>query len=134
MIISLLVKTHHKCLQSDLLAETFGITKDPTSNYMIVMKYYESGNLYQYLDRYNEILSWKDIINMSQRIAKGLERIHIEGKIHRNLHGGNLLIEDDEISTDATDARISDVGLYGPSNIIKNENPNQIYEDFSGKR
>ncbi|CAB4474937.1 unnamed protein product [Rhizophagus irregularis] len=32
------IKTYHKCLQSAPLAETFGITKDPTSNYMIVMK------------------------------------------------------------------------------------------------
>ncbi|CAB5301016.1 unnamed protein product [Rhizophagus irregularis] len=37
------IKTYHKCLQSASLAETFGITKDPTSNYMIVMKYYENG-------------------------------------------------------------------------------------------
>ncbi|CAB5301022.1 unnamed protein product [Rhizophagus irregularis] len=36
------IKTYHKCLQSASLAETFGITKDPTSNYMIVMKYYEN--------------------------------------------------------------------------------------------
>ncbi|CAB5370975.1 unnamed protein product [Rhizophagus irregularis] len=34
----------------------FGITKDPTSSYMIVMKYYENGNLYQYLDHCNEII------------------------------------------------------------------------------
>lgn len=121
------IKTYHKCLQSASLAETFGITKDPTSNYMIVMKYYENGNLYQYLDRSNGILSWRDMIDMLWGIAGGLERIHAEGKVHKNLHGGNLLIEDEKISTDA---RIGDVGLYGPSyNIknIKNENPNQIY-------
>ncbi|CAB4392076.1 unnamed protein product [Rhizophagus irregularis] len=118
------IKTYHKCLQSASLAETFGITKDPTSNYMIVMKYYENGNLYQYLDRSNGILSWRDMIDMLWGIAGGLERIHAEGKVHKNLHGGNLLIEDEKISTDA---RIGDVGLYGPSYIIKNENPNQIY-------
>ncbi|PKY46909.1 hypothetical protein RhiirA4_461918 [Rhizophagus irregularis] len=33
-------------------------------------------------------------------------------KIHGNLHGGNLLIEDEKVS-----ARISDVGLYEPSKI-----------------
>ncbi|PKY46908.1 hypothetical protein RhiirA4_461917 [Rhizophagus irregularis] len=31
-------------------------------------------------------------------------------KIHENLHGGNLLVEDEKISTDA---RIVDVGLHG---------------------
>src|SRR5687767_4139104 len=110
---------YHKCLQSALLAETFGITKDPTSNYMIVMKYYESGNLYQYLDRHNGILSWKNIIYILQGVARGLERIHIEGKIHKNLHGGNLLIDDEKISTDA---RIGDVGLYGPCDYHDNNN------------
>jgi len=74
------------------LAGTFGITKDLTSSYMIVMKYYENGNLYQYLDHCNGILSWRDIT------AGGLERIHSEGKIHGNLHGGNLLIEDERCS------------------------------------
>ncbi|GBC07328.1 hypothetical protein RclHR1_00740011 [Rhizophagus clarus] len=117
------IKAHHKCLKSASLAEIFGITKDPTSNYMIVMKYYESGNLYQYLDRHG-ILSWKDIIDMSRGIAGGLEKIHIEGKIHKNLHGGNLLIEDEKISTVV---RISDVGLYGPCNLHENDNSGQIY-------
>jgi hypothetical protein len=65
------------------LAETFGITRDPTSNYMIVMKYYENGNLYQYLDRSNGILSWKDIIDILWGIAEGLEKIHSEGKVHK---------------------------------------------------
>ncbi|CAB4392064.1 unnamed protein product [Rhizophagus irregularis] len=116
------IKTYHKCLQSAPLAETFGITKDPTSNYMIVMKYYENGNLYQYLDRSNGILSWRDMIDILQGVARGLERIHIEGKIHRNLHGGNLLIEDEEISTEAC---ISDVGLYGPCYYHENKNSGQ---------
>ena len=71
---------HYKCLQSASLAGTFGITKDPTSNYMIVMKYYENGNLYQYLDHCNGILSWRDMIDMLWGIAGGLERIHAEGK------------------------------------------------------
>uniref|UniRef100_U9TTA7 Protein kinase domain-containing protein n=1 Tax=Rhizophagus irregularis (strain DAOM 181602 / DAOM 197198 / MUCL 43194) TaxID=747089 RepID=U9TTA7_RHIID len=56
-------------------------------------------------------------------IAGGLERIHAEGKIHGNLHGGNLLIEDEKISTDA---RIGDVGLHGPCNN-ENKSSNQIY-------
>jgi serine/threonine protein kinase len=87
---------------------------------MIVMKYYENGNLYQYLDRSNGILSWRDIIDILWGIAEGLERIHAEGKVHKNLHGGNLLV--DEKST--TDTRVSDVGLYGPCHL---QSSNQIY-------
>ncbi|CAB5370968.1 unnamed protein product [Rhizophagus irregularis] len=62
------------------LAGTFGITKGPTSSYMIVMKYYENGNLYQYLDHCNGIISWRDVIVMLWEIAGGLERIHSERK------------------------------------------------------
>ncbi|EXX68696.1 Ssk22p [Rhizophagus irregularis DAOM 197198w] len=76
------IKTYHNCLQSASLAEIFGITKDPTSIYMIVMKYYENGNLYQYLDRSNGILSWRDMIDMLWGIVRGLERIHAEGQIY----------------------------------------------------
>src|SRR6266480_1228257 len=85
---------------------------------MIVMKYYENGNLYQYLDRSNGILSWRDMIDMLWGIAGGMERIHTEGKVHGNLHGGNLLIEDEKTSTDA---RICDVGLRGPYNYDENK-------------
>jgi serine/threonine protein kinase len=91
---------------------------------MIVMKYYENGNLYQYLDHCNGILSWRDMIDMLWGIAGDLERIHTEGKIHGNLHGGNLLIEDEKVSTDA---RIGDVGLHGPCNYDENERSNQTY-------
>jgi serine/threonine protein kinase len=90
---------------------------------MIVMKYYENGNLYQYLDHCNGVLSWRDMIDMLCRIAGGLERIHSEGKVHGNLHGGNLLIEDEKVSTNA---RIGDVGLHGPCND-ENKSSNQIY-------
>ena len=64
---------------------------------MIVMKYYKNGNIYQYLDRSNGVLSWKDIIDMLWGIALGLERIHSEGKVHGNIHGGNLLVEGEDI-------------------------------------
>ncbi|CAB5386676.1 unnamed protein product [Rhizophagus irregularis] len=69
------------------------------SNYMIVMKYYENGNLCRCLDRSNGILFWRDMIDMLWGIAGSLERIHSEGKVHKNLHGGNLLIEDKKISS-----------------------------------
>ena len=76
---------------------------------------------HQCIDRSNGILHWKDIIDILWGIAEGLERIHADGKVHKNLHGGNLLV--DEKNT--TEARISDVGLYGPCDI-QHEN-NQVY-------
>jgi hypothetical protein len=44
------------------------------------MKFYENGNLYQYLDRSNGIISWRDMIDMLWGIAEGLERIMLMEK------------------------------------------------------
>lgn len=106
------MERHHRCLQSGSLADCFGITRDPTGAYMFVMRYYENGNLYQYLDKSKGIISWRDMVDMLWGVAGGLERIHAENRVHANLHGGNLLIEDEAVSTDA---RIADVGLHGPA-------------------
>ncbi|RGB28397.1 hypothetical protein C1646_745871 [Rhizophagus diaphanus] len=66
------INSYHKC-QSASLAGAFGITKDPTSSYMIVMKYYENGNLYNIFDHCNGIISWRDVIDMLWGIAGGLK-------------------------------------------------------------
>ncbi|CAB4405467.1 unnamed protein product [Rhizophagus irregularis] len=58
------VSIYYKCLQSGSLADYFGITKDLTSCYMFVMRYYENGNLYSYLDESMGVLCWRDIVDM----------------------------------------------------------------------
>ncbi|CAB4392079.1 unnamed protein product [Rhizophagus irregularis] len=113
------IKAYHKCLQSGLLTYTFGITKDQTSNYMIIMNYYENGNLYQYLDRSNGILSWINIIDTLLGIARGLKKIHVEGKVHRNLHGGNLLVHENFL-----------IGEW-IALICNNQNPSEIFDEYS---
>src|SRR5581483_1107793 len=85
---------------------------------MIVMKCYEGGNLYDFIGEVGKEIFWRDIIDILWGVVRGLERIHSEGKLHGNLHGGNLLVEGENVSIDAW---ISDVGLYGPSDR------NQIY-------
>ncbi|CAB5383364.1 unnamed protein product [Rhizophagus irregularis] len=62
---------YYECLQSGSLADYFGITKDLTSCYMFVMRYYESGNLYSYLDESMGVLFWKDIVDMLWAISAG---------------------------------------------------------------
>src|SRR2546423_12954523 len=84
------------------------------------MKYYKNGNLYQYLDRSNGVLSWTNIVDTLRGIAGGLERIHAEGKVHKNLHGGNLLVDEKFF----IGTHISDVGLHGPCYYRENKNSN----------
>ncbi|UZO07858.1 uncharacterized protein OCT59_028130 [Rhizophagus irregularis] len=62
---------YHKCLQSDALADCFGVTKDPTSCFMFVMKYYENDNLFSYIEETMGILCWRDIVEMLWSISAG---------------------------------------------------------------
>ncbi|PKY26962.1 hypothetical protein RhiirB3_442472 [Rhizophagus irregularis] len=56
---------------------------------------------------------------MKTATFEGLEKIHSEGKVRKNVHGGNLLVDE----KDVTDTR-SDVGICGPRYYHET---NQIY-------
>ncbi|CAI2190985.1 3777_t:CDS:2, partial [Funneliformis geosporum] len=74
----------------------FGITKEPTSNYMLIMKYYEyyeNRDLYSFLDETQGILYWKDIVEMLWSIFQVITNYYEKGLIHGNLHRGNILVE-----------------------------------------
>ncbi|CAG8544483.1 20950_t:CDS:2 [Gigaspora rosea] len=45
------LETYHRCLQSGSMADCFGITRDETGCFMFVMRYYENGNIYDYLEK-----------------------------------------------------------------------------------
>ncbi|CAG8463559.1 1919_t:CDS:2 [Racocetra fulgida] len=101
--------------------------QDETGCFMFVMRYYENGNLYDYLDSNKGIISWRDMVDMLWGIAGGLERIHSEGFFHSNLHGGNLLVEDDTISIDA---KIADELGNWIHAICDDPNPSEISNNF----
>ncbi|POG80239.1 kinase-like domain-containing protein [Rhizophagus irregularis DAOM 181602=DAOM 197198] len=102
---------YHKCLQSGALADCFGITKDLTSCYILVMRYYKNGDLYSYLEETMEILCWRDIVDMLWSISAGLNFIHKHDLVHGHLHGGNILVES---NVNSIDTKITDTGLHGP--------------------
>ncbi|KAF0493914.1 kinase-like protein [Gigaspora margarita] len=80
---------------------------------MFVTKFYEYGNLQEFLTKTMGCLCWRDIIDMLWgMVSGGLERIHDSGFYHGNLHCGNLLI--DELP-ESIHLKISDVGLHGPA-------------------
>ncbi|RIA97516.1 kinase-like domain-containing protein [Glomus cerebriforme] len=96
------ITSHHKILCYDFISSVirlYGITQDPdTKNYMMVLNYAENGSLRNYLDK-NVKLNWEDKINNLFQIAKGLEQIHSNELIHRDLHIDYIESENTKNST-----------------------------------
>ncbi|CAB4423347.1 unnamed protein product [Rhizophagus irregularis] len=70
---------YYKCLQNGALADYFGMTKDPTSCYMFVMRYYENENLNSYLAESMGNLCWRDVVDILWSISAGLRPSVVNG-------------------------------------------------------
>ncbi|EXX79657.1 Gcn2p [Rhizophagus irregularis DAOM 197198w] len=73
----------------------FGITQEPvTKDIMIIMPYYKSGDLINYLtnDFYN--IRWSYKLYMLKDIINGLVNIHSVNILHRDFHSGNIFFRD----------------------------------------
>jgi serine/threonine protein kinase len=89
------------------LNEYYGITQKPdTKDFIIIMKYYKF-DLRNYItkseDFYN--IEWNKKLKILRYIAEGLDHLHNQGIIHRDLHSGNILCENED------DVVISDLGI-----------------------
>ncbi|RGB37711.1 kinase-like domain-containing protein, partial [Rhizophagus diaphanus] len=94
----------------------YGITQEPeTENYMMVLEYAERGSLRNYLDQNYSSLNWKSIIQILLDIISGLDQIHQNELIHRDLHIGNILCFPHKIF-------ITDMGLCKPADCNTTEN------------
>lgn len=81
-----------------------GITTDYLSNQTcLVMEFAANGCLKDYLQK--NALDWNKKVQLGSEIAQGLAFIHSEQLLHRDLHPGNILVN--EHGT----ARIADFGL-----------------------
>ncbi|CAG8765034.1 45361_t:CDS:2, partial [Gigaspora margarita] len=89
----------------------YGVTKDPsTSQYMFVMRYAPQGDLRRFLQKNFDKLTLENKLTIAQSICIELQNIHAKGWVHGDLHGGNILLLNEE------DAFISDFGLCRPTN------------------
>ncbi|CAG8623596.1 8380_t:CDS:2, partial [Dentiscutata erythropus] len=77
------LEVYHNCLQNGSMADCFGITRDETGCFMFVMRYYDNGNLYEYIDNNKGVISWRDMADILWGIAGGLEKVHSEATGHR---------------------------------------------------
>jgi serine/threonine protein kinase len=57
---------------------------------MIIMPYYDSGDLIHYISNYFYNISWKTKLFKLLKIITGIRNIHNAKIIHRDLHSGNI--------------------------------------------
>ncbi|KAF9144088.1 hypothetical protein BGX30_013885 [Mortierella sp. GBA39] len=90
----------------DFIVPFYGVAMDPTTHVKcIVMKHCSNGNLCTFLEKNHSTLSWNERYRLSIEITKGLEFLHKSGFHHRDLHSGNILLDDKRT------AMICDFGL-----------------------
>ena len=89
----------------------YGITQDPTTkDFMLIMDYYESGDLGYYIKKYFYDLDWTKKLDILNHIIKGLDHIHGQNFIHRDLHSGNILYSNTNVNSKHP-VVISDLGI-----------------------
>jgi serine/threonine protein kinase len=94
------------------IVSCYGISQDPnTKNYVMVMEYIEGGNIREYLKSNHKSIGFPCYRLYS--IATGLNSIHQQGLVHRDLHAGNILNSNNEF---APHSYITDLGLSQPAN------------------
>src|SRR5438128_6278247 len=94
-----------------LFLKLYGVTQQPETNeYMIVMQYANNGSLLSYLDQNINKLTWKMKLQYFRDIVSRLLEIHSYQLIHCDLHGGNIVLNDNN-DDKSTKSLICDLGL-----------------------
>ena len=95
---------------------------------MIVMPYYKSGDLVNYItsDFYN--ISWETKLGNLRYIITGLKNIHSVNIIHRDFHSGNIFFGTiDKKYPRFTEITIGDLGLSKSATESSDDNNNENY-------
>ncbi|RHZ81621.1 hypothetical protein Glove_117g533 [Diversispora epigaea] len=89
----------------DNIIKFYGICIDSsTETYYLVLQYAKDGDLRTYLQNNFNKLDWKIKIQMAKDITSGLNCIHEENIVHKDLHSKNILVHERRLL-------ITDLGL-----------------------
>ncbi|RIB03514.1 kinase-like domain-containing protein [Gigaspora rosea] len=98
------IKQHIIVNHHDNVIKFLGIITGPETshnNYMLVLQYADSGNLKDHLQRKTHEgvfkIFWTELIEIAEQIIFGLQHLHDNKIVHRNLHPKNILINNGNI-------------------------------------
>lgn len=74
-----------------------GVTTNLTNETMLVMEYLENGSLEDLLKRNKRPLTIRDAVQIALDVAEGLNYLHTQKIIHRDLKSANVLVRKGEI-------------------------------------
>src|ERR1043166_9720158 len=101
------------------LNEYYGVTLNPsTKDFIIVMKCYKS-DLRNYITENFYNIEWNKKLKILMHIAEGLEYLHRQNIIHRDLHSKNILYENED------DVILSDLGIS--KSVMESLDDNERY-------
>ncbi|CAG8488544.1 10953_t:CDS:2, partial [Funneliformis mosseae] len=99
------LKIHLQLDRSDRIVRILGISQEPNSkDYLLIMQYANGGDLQNYLEKNFKSLTWFHKKILAFQIAEGLNYLHNENILHRDLHTKNIVIHDEK-------AKITDFGI-----------------------
>ncbi|KAF9971911.1 hypothetical protein BGZ73_005043 [Actinomortierella ambigua] len=87
----------------------------------IVTKFASGGSLTWHLKVNFHKMNWDEKLRLASQVAAGIGRLHREGVYHRDIHGGNVLMDENG------NALLTD---FGASSIIMEQRIAQNIEDF----
>ncbi|RIB11622.1 kinase-like domain-containing protein [Gigaspora rosea] len=101
------------------LIQSYGVSQDPnTNNYIFVMSYMSHGSLNEYLSSDFKNITWRMKQNFLRHIVKGIKWIHENKIIHRDIHGGNILInivKRKRYYSEYSESFVADLGFSRPA-------------------
>lgn len=66
---------------------------------MVSAEYMSGGSVYDYLHKQNTLLKMPTLLRVAIDVSKGMDYLHQNNIIHRDLKAANLLMNENEVSS-----------------------------------